>query len=111
MFHLQTMERTKGARLLLEADRLRRGTWWIRATGATASLFGALFQMGSSPALGGIILASGLMLLAIAEEVRQKAVSMSREARRAARRQIAESPARSDLVDYLHEFQRTRRAA
>lgn len=111
MLHPRTKERAKGAMLLLEADRLRRGTWWFRAIGAAAALFGAVFQAGPSPALGGIVLACGLMLLAIAEEVRQKAVYMSREARRAARRQIAEEPAHSDLIDYLNEFNRKSRTS
>lgn len=112
MLYPRTKERAKGARLLLEADRLRRGTWWFRAIGAAAALIGAVFQAGPSSPLGGIVLACGLMLLAIAEEVRQKSVIMSREARRAARRQIAEEPAHSDLIDYLNEFQgRTQRAA
>lgn len=101
-------ERARGAQLLLEADRMRRRTWWLRAAGAGAALFGAVAQTALSPGLGGIFLAGGLMLLAVAEEVRRTAVTMSREARRAARRQIAEEPATTDLIDYLGDYGVTR---
>lgn len=111
MIHHRTKERVRGAELLYEADRMRRRTWWLRACGALAALFGALAQTGDSPALGGIMLAGGLMLLAVAEEVRRKAVTMSREARRAARRQIAEEPTHSEFVDYLSELVDRHRAA
>ncbi len=103
-------ERTKGAQFLFEADRMRRRTAWLRAAGALASVFGAVAQSAFSPVVGGVFLAGGLMLLAIGEEVRRSAITMSQEARRAARRQIAEEAATTDLVDYLGEIASARRA-
>lgn len=62
----------------------------MRLFGAVCAFSGALIQNGISPGLGGLMLAGGLMLLAVAEEVRRKAVSMSQKARSVARHQIAE---------------------
>lgn len=83
---------------------MRRRTWWMRAVGAIAAVCGAVAQSAVSPALGGLFLAGGLMLLAVAEEVRRKAAHMSREARRAARRQIAAEAATTELYDFQAEL-------
>lgn len=82
--------RLRGADLLLDADRTRRRAWTLRALGACAAAFGALFQQVLSPAVGGLLLAGGLLLLAVAEESRRKAGRLSRHARRAARLELAQ---------------------
>jgi hypothetical protein len=103
--------RFRGAELLLEADRVRRRALWLRACGALAALAGALSQNGQFAAQGGMVLALGLVMLALAGEVRRQSTELSREARRAARRQIAESPAAKRYHGYNPEASRTGRAA
>lgn len=98
---LRSEKRTKGHELLLDADRTRRRAWWLRFFGALAATAGALSQNWLSPAVGGLLLAGGLMLLAVAGEVRRKALDMSKKARRAARREIAEERPVDRLSTYL----------
>ncbi len=103
--------RTHGAELLLEADRTRRMALGLRAVGAVAAAGGAIAQSWLSPGLGGLLLAGGLLLLAVADEVRRRALELSRVARRAAREALAEELGSAPLPGYLRRLEQRPRAA
>lgn len=102
--------RFKGTDLLGEAARLQKKAWWGRLLGAFAALVGALGQSGPSPVLGGMLLAGGLLLLAVTEEARRKAVELGKHARHAARRQLADEIGANDVLHYLSEGDRRPRS-